>query len=100
MSNVKEQNIKLRREIMIRFAKGFLAKEVLFLILLSILMSTMVNIVFFEDGFRAINFGIGVIAVVFYFLKFYKTKKTSIGAALMGIVLIPIYITVYSKNPL
>jgi len=96
----EEQQVKLREKIIMRFGKGFLVKEVLFLIVLAVLVSGLVEFNFSQENLLSVNLGIGLIGVLYYFLKFHKTKKTSVGAALLTIVLISIYIPFYIKNPI
>lgn len=100
LKNNEVQQIKLREKIIMLFGKGFLAKEVLFLMVLVVLLSGFVEFNFSEDSLLGVNFSIGVIALLYYYFNFHKTKKTSTGAALMSIVLIPMYIPFYVQNPL
>ena len=100
LKNLEEQQAKLRDKIIMRFGNGFLAKEVLFLMVLIVLVSGSVEFNFSEDSLLGVNFSIGAIALLYYFFKFHKTKKTSIGAALLSLVLIPMYIPFYIQNPI
>ncbi|NQY29060.1 MAG: hypothetical protein HRT69_06270 [Flavobacteriaceae bacterium] len=100
LKNIEVEQVKLRDKIIKRFGKGFLAKEVLFLLVLALLTPSLLELNFSEDILMGVNLGIGVIVLLYYFIFFHKTKKTSIGAALMFIILIPIYIPFYIKNPI
>ncbi len=99
LKNHEEQKAKLRDKIIIRFGKGFLAKEVIFLIVLAVLTPSFIDLSFSKDRLVGANLCISIIATLYYFLKFHKTKKTSIGASLMSIMVIPIYISIYINNP-
>lgn len=100
LKNHEEQQVKLRDKIIMLFGKSFFTKEVLFLMVLAVLISRFVVLNFSEDNLLGINLSIGVIALLYYFFKFHKTKKTSTGAALISIVLIPMYIPFYFQNPI
>jgi len=100
LKNHEEQQFKLREKIAMRFGKGFLAKEVLFLIMLAVLIPGLLELDFSENILIYVNFCIGAIVVLYYFFKFHKTKKTSVGTALISMALIPIYIPIYIKNPI
>lgn len=99
LKNHEEQKAKLMDKIIIRFGKGFLAKEVLLLIVIAVLVSGFIELNFSQEILISVNLCISVIATLYYFLKFHKTKKTSVGASLMTIMLIPIYIIFYIQNP-
>jgi len=99
LKNLEEQQAKLREKIIMRFGKGFLAKEVLFLLVLAVLIPSLIELSFSQEILMRVNVCISIIATLYYFLKFHKTKKTSVGASLMSIMLIPIYVTFYIQNP-
>jgi len=100
LKNHEEQKAKLRDKIIMRFGKGFLAKEVLFLLVLAMLVPGFIDLSFSQEIIMRVNFSIGIMALLYYFFKFHKTKKTSVGASLISIILIPIYLPFYIQNPL
>jgi len=100
LNNHEEQKKKIRRKIALRFGKGFLAKEVLFLMVLAVLTPRFLELNFSEDTLMGINFGIGIVVLLFYFFKFHKAKKTSIGGSLISIIYVPIYAIYYLRSPL
>jgi len=100
LKNHEEQQIKIRKKILVRFAKGFLAKQVLFLMVLALITINYVDLAPFEDNILIINLGIGFVFLLFYFFIFHKVKKTSVGGSLITIVYVPMYAIYYLRNPL
>ena len=99
LKNHEEQKKKISRKIILRFGKGFLAKEVLLLMVLAVLSPRFLELNFSEDTLMGINLGIGIVILLFYFFKFHKVKKTSIGGSLISIVYIPMYVVYYFRTP-
>jgi len=100
LKNHEEQKKKISRKIILRFGKGFLAKEVLFLMVLAVLSPRFLELNFSEDTLMCVNFGIGIVILLFYFFKFHKVKKTSIGGSLISIIYVPMYTVYYLRSPL
>ena len=100
LKNHEEQKKKISKKIILRFGKGFLAKEVLFLMVLAVLSPRFLELNFSEDTLMGINLGIGIVVLLFYFFKFHKVKKTSIGGLLISIIYVPAYAVYYLRSPL
>ena len=100
LKNHEEQKDKIRRKIILRFGKGFLAKEVLFLIVLAMLVPGFIELKLSEDVQLGVNFALCLLVMLYYHVQFYKTKKTSVGAGLGFIMAYAIYLPIYVKNPM
>jgi hypothetical protein len=98
LKNHEEQQAKLRDKIITRFGKGFLAKEVLFFIVLSLLASNYLNLIAFKEYFIGINASLFIAVMLYYFFAFYKTKKTSTGKGLMVLMFIAYHFVVVGKS--
>jgi len=96
----EEQKIKLQEKIAIRFGKGFLAKEVLFLLALVILTPRLLELNLSETIKFGVNFSLCLLITLYYHIQFYKTKKTSIGSGIGAVVGYTIYLPIYIKNPI
>jgi hypothetical protein len=99
LKNYEEQQAKIRDKIFLRFFKGFLAKEVLFFIVLVFLAPFFVTLNLSKDNSMGINLFIGLCIGIYYMIAFHKTKKTSIGPSLGCLMMIPIYLPYYIDNP-
>ena len=100
LKNHEEQQAKLREKIIIRFGKGFLAKEVLFLMLLAVMIPGFIELSFSEDIQLGVNLVLCLIMMLYYHIQFYETKKTSVGAGLGSVIAYAICLPIYVKNPI
>jgi len=99
LKNHEEQKAKLRDKTILRFGKGFLAKKVLFLLVLAVIIPDFIELNFSEDIKMGVNFAFCLIMVLYYHIQFYKTKKTSVGGGLGAVIAYVIYLPIYVKNP-
>jgi hypothetical protein len=100
IENSELQKAKLRDKIIMSFLKSFMSLEVLLLIILSIILIKYFGFINYQEYFLKVNFGIFTVAILGYYIMFYKTRKTSIGASLLSVVAICYYIIIYIRNPL
>lgn len=100
LKNVEEQKTKVRDKVIMRFGEGFLAKDVLFLIVLSIIVPGFIGLNFSEDIKLGINLALCLGMVLYYHIQFHKTKMTSAGAGLGVLIAYAIYLPIYVKNPM
>ena len=100
LKNVEEQKTKLRDKIFMRFGKGFLKTDILFLMLLALIVPSFIELSFSEDVKLGVNFVLCLIMAIYYFTAFHKTKKTSVGKGLGVVIAYAIYLPVYIKNPI
>jgi uncharacterized RDD family membrane protein YckC len=95
LKNYGDQKAKIKDKIFMRFGNGFLAKEVLFFIVASLLVSTYIDLSVFKEYFTTINVGLFLAVLLYYFVAFYKKRKTSIGKSLMVLFFISHHLIIY-----
>ena len=95
LKDYEEQKGKIKDKILMRFGNGFLANEVLFFIVASLLVSTYIDLSVFKEYFTTINVGLFIAALLYYFVAFYKKRKTSIGKSLMVLFFILHHLVIY-----
>jgi len=100
LKNIEEQQAKLRDKIIMRFGKGFLAIDVLVLIVLAIIVPSYIEFNFSKDTQLGANLCICIIVGIYYFIAFHKTKKTSVGRGLAVVIAYAIYLPIYINNPI
>lgn len=100
MENYEIQKAKLKNKIIHQFVKNFTSFEVVLLFIISILLMTKFDIISYQEHFLKVNFGICILAVISYYIVFFKTRKTSVGGSLLQLIAICYYIIIYIKNPL
>lgn len=100
LENYEVQKTKLRDKIILRFLKSFVAPEVLFLVMLAAILSSSYDFSILKEYYATVNFGIFILMLLYYYIRFYKTKKTSVGSSLLSLIVFGFYLTHYVRNPL
>ncbi len=100
LENYELQKVKLRDKIIKLFSKKIMALEVLFLIVISGILVSSFNFIIYEEYYLYANFIMFICNLIYYYIAFYRTKKTSIGGSLLTLVAVCYYILFYIKNPL
>lgn len=100
LENYELQKVKLRDKIIKLFLKRFISFEVLFLIIVSGVLVNSFNVIIYEAYFINVNFAVFVSVLIYYYVVFYKMKKTSVGGSLLSLVTVCYYVLFYIKNPL
>lgn len=100
LDNYSIQQRKVRDEIRKQFLKNFLGIEALLLIIVFILMAIKVDVFSFKSHFIKVNFGFFLTVLIYYYIAFHRTKRTSVGKGILSVITLCFYGIHYVRNPL